>query len=99
LPCVISVQALQTPQGVGVGPSSQFTALARILAAEVFPTPRGPEKRYAWAIRPALIEFFIVDTTNSCPTRSSKRPGRLRVAVTSYAILRELYMIRKRLSS
>ena len=65
LPRDISLQAEHMPQGVGVGPSSQLTARARILAAEVFPTPRGPENRYAWAILPAFIEFFIVDTTNS----------------------------------
>jgi hypothetical protein len=34
-----------TPQGVAVGPSWQFRALARIRAMVVLPTPRGPEKR------------------------------------------------------
>ena len=32
-------------QGIGVGPFSQFSALARIRAAEVLPTPRAPVNR------------------------------------------------------
>ena len=31
--------------GVGVGPCSQLTAFARILAIDVLPVPRGPAKR------------------------------------------------------
>ena len=31
--------------GVGVGPFTQLRALARIRAAVVFPTPRGPENK------------------------------------------------------
>ena len=52
-------------------------------AALVLPQPRGPEKRYAWAIRPVSMELFKVATTNSWPAISSKVLGRLRVAVTS----------------
>jgi len=32
-------------QGCGVGPVSQFSALARMRAAEVLPTPRAPVNR------------------------------------------------------
>ena len=31
--------------GVAVGPCSQLSALARILAIDVFPVPRGPANR------------------------------------------------------
>jgi len=44
-PLVIATQAPQVLSGVGVGPCSQFSALARIRAIEVFPVPRGPAKR------------------------------------------------------
>ena len=55
-------------------------------AVEVLPHPRGPENKYACAIRPVFIEFLSVSATNSCPARSSKHCGRRLVAVTSYAI-------------
>jgi len=44
-PWAISRQAGQFPQGESVEPSLQFKDFAKILAHEVFPTPRGPEKR------------------------------------------------------
>lgn len=34
-----------SPQGVDVGPSTQFNERARMRAEEVFPQPRGPENR------------------------------------------------------
>jgi hypothetical protein len=64
-PRLISRQLEHTPQGVAVGPFSQFRERARIRAALVFPQPRGPEKRYAWAIRPVSMELFKVATTKS----------------------------------
>jgi hypothetical protein len=85
-PRLISRQLEQRPQGVTVGPFSQFRDRARILAALVFPQPLGPENKYAWAICPVSIELFSVAATNSCPTSSSKSFGRRLVAVTSYAI-------------
>ena len=45
VPLAIATQASQVLSGVGVGPCSQFTALARIRAIEVLPVPRGPAKR------------------------------------------------------
>ena len=45
VPSAIFVQFLQTPQGSGVGPFSQFSDFARIFAVLVLPVPRGPEKR------------------------------------------------------
>ena len=71
-PLVIATQAPQVLSGVGVGPCSQFSALARIRAIEVLPVPRGPAKRYAWRTCPPAIAFFSVLTTASCPTTSSK---------------------------
>jgi len=44
VPEAISLQESHSPQGVAVGPFTQFSALARIRAAVVFPTPRAPEK-------------------------------------------------------
>ena len=44
---VMSSQILQALQGVLESPFSQLMALARILAADVLPTPRGPEKMNA----------------------------------------------------
>jgi hypothetical protein len=44
-PSAMAMQEGQRPQGVGVGPSAQFSALASTRAALVFPVPRGPVKR------------------------------------------------------
>ena len=44
-------QDSHTRHGVVVGPFSQFSDLARILAIDVLPVPRGPANRYAWATR------------------------------------------------
>jgi hypothetical protein len=44
-PLAISTQLGQTPQGLAVGPFSQFRERARIRAALVLPQPRDPEKR------------------------------------------------------
>ena len=45
LPFAIVTQGLQTLSGVGVGPCTQFSPLARIRASEVLPVPRGPANR------------------------------------------------------
>ena len=39
----------------------QLMVLAKIRAQEVFPTPLGPQNRYAWARRLLPIAFFNVD--------------------------------------
>ena len=44
-PALMLRQMSHSLQGVGVGPFSQFRALARIRAAEVLPTPRAPVNR------------------------------------------------------
>ena len=45
-PSLIRWQLGQALQGSGLSPRArQFTALARIFAAVVFPVPRGPLKR------------------------------------------------------
>ncbi len=49
VPAAVSRQESHLPHGVGVGPSAQFSAFARMRAVVVFPTPRGPENRKAWA--------------------------------------------------
>ena len=53
----------------------QFIVFAKILALEVFPTPRGPQNRYAWASCPLFIEFLRVVAMLSCPTRPVKLFG------------------------
>ena len=40
-----ATQDAQMPHGSGVGPCSQFSERARILALEVLPQPRGPLNR------------------------------------------------------
>ena len=72
LPPVISRQEVQSLQGTGEGPFSQFMALARIRAMVVLPVPRGPEKRMAWATRPARMALVRVRVTWACSTTSSK---------------------------
>ena len=61
---------------------SQFIALAKILASVVLPTPRGPTKRYAWAVLFWMMAFFSVRTTCCCPTTSLKFCGRHFLAMT-----------------
>lgn len=39
------IHELHLPQGVEVGPSTQFRERAIMRADDVFPQPRGPEKR------------------------------------------------------
>ena len=47
LPAAISRQESHSLQGSAVGPFAQLSALARMRAVVVFPTPRAPEKMYA----------------------------------------------------
>ena len=44
-PTAIFLHSSHSQQGVGVTPFSQFNALAKILAIEVFPTPREPQNK------------------------------------------------------
>ncbi len=50
--------------------------LAKILAHVVFPTPLGPQNRYAWARCLFLIALFSVFVIVSWPTTISKVAGR-----------------------
>src|SRR5262245_23771417 len=77
-------QGSHSPQGVGVGPLSQQSALARTRAAVVLPTPRAPQNRNAWWTRPFLKAFAIVRVMCSCPTISSNVCGRCLRARTRY---------------
>src|SRR5213594_1875662 len=63
VPWAISAQAGQVLQGVPVGPFSQLSALARMRATVVLPTPRVPENKNACAIRLVEIAFTNVWTT------------------------------------
>src|SRR5215831_15497366 len=84
LPAAISWQDGHVLSGVMVGPFSQLRPFARIRAVVVFPTPRGPEKRYAWPIRSIWIAFCRVWTIGFWPTTSSKTCGRNFLAMTWY---------------
>jgi len=44
LPFDILTQLSHLLQGLEVGPFTQFNAFAKILAREVLPVPRGPQK-------------------------------------------------------
>ena len=57
-------------------PREQLRALARMRAVVVLPTPRAPESRNAWPIRPVAIAFLSVRVTVAWPTTSSKVRGR-----------------------
>ncbi len=81
-PSAISRQASHTPQGSGVGPFSQLSMRARMRAVVVLPTPRGPPKTKAWAMRPLAMAFRRVCVTARWPTTSSSFCGRQRRAIT-----------------
>ena len=40
-----ALHELHSPHGSGVGPFTQFSERAMMRALDVFPQPRGPEKR------------------------------------------------------
>ncbi len=81
-PSAISTHATQAPHGVAVGPCSQLSAFATRRAVVVFPTPRGPVKRKAWASWPVFSAFESVRTTCSCPDISPNAWGRYFLART-----------------
>src|SRR3954464_6997327 len=68
----------QTPQGVVVGPWTQFRQAARIFAIAVVPVPREPTNRWAWWTLPCATALDRVRTTCSWPTTSAKVRGRWR---------------------
>jgi hypothetical protein len=45
VPAAIETHDSHLPQGVSVGPSTQFSERARIFASEVLPVPREPTNR------------------------------------------------------
>src|SRR3954463_10576080 len=67
-----------SPQGVTVGPFTQFRHAARIFAIDVLPVPREPTNRDAWWTLPCSIALLSVRTTCSCPTTSANVRGRWR---------------------
>ena len=77
-------QALHgTPaSGPSLGAFGQFRALAKMRAVEVFPTPRAPVKRYAWATRPEAMALVRARATWPCPITSANVCGRYRRAST-----------------
>src|SRR5690606_24779913 len=72
-PLLMDTHAAQALQGRLDGSGwRQLTALARMRAVVVLPVPRGPQNRYAWAMRSSAIAFFSVLTMWSCPNSSSE---------------------------
>src|SRR5699024_5360230 len=63
------------PHGSAVGPCTQLSDRARMRADEVLPQPRGPEKRYAWLMRPEDNATESGSVTCSWPTTSAKEAG------------------------
>ena len=70
--------SVRVEHGCAVGPSvfAQLSALARMRAVVVLPTPRAPESRKAWPILPRSSALRSVRVTVDWPTTSSKDVGR-----------------------
>src|SRR5947207_5732407 len=80
-PVQTRVQESQAPHGSPAGSPaaprrSQFSAIARMRAAVVFPTPRGPANRYPWATRPPATAPRSAAATWSWTSRSENFLGR-----------------------
>ena len=82
-PARMALQLSHSPHGSAVGPLAQLSERARMRAVLVLPQPRGPENRYACAMRPDSIVERRVAETNSWPASSPKLRGRFRDAVIS----------------
>ena len=65
----------------------QLIIFAKIRAVVVLPTPRGPQKRYAWASCPLRIEFLRVWAILSCPIRVPNESGLYFLAETIYWLI------------
>ena len=70
-----------SPSGVG---ERQLMVRANILAHDVLPTPRGPQKRYAWARRPDAMAPLRVEVRFCWPTTLRKVAGLYFRALTIY---------------
>src|SRR5512141_2968798 len=77
LPLQIRWQEPQTPQGSPLGCLfSQLSAIARTRASVVFPTPRGPQRRYPCATLPRSIAPRRVLETWDCTATPANVFGR-----------------------
>src|SRR5213079_2340922 len=79
-PVQMRVHESHAPHGSPATPldarRSQFNAIARMRAAVVFPTPRGPANRYPWATRPPATAPRSAAATWSWTSRSENFLGR-----------------------
>src|SRR5260221_1984852 len=76
-PSLTARQCAQVLSGRWAGSAArQFRALATRRAVVVFPQPRGPENKYAWAIWSLPKACRSVWITGSWPTTSSHNWGR-----------------------
>ena len=62
-PSSIAIETSESAIGSPSSVTSEFSALARILAVDVLPTPRGPVKRYACETRSEVMARFRVWVT------------------------------------
>src|SRR3989344_636151 len=77
----------------------QLIALAKILAVEVFPIPRGPEKRKAWGNLQVDNCLSSVSLICSCPNKSANLAGLyLRYNTVITGIILALQSIKNNLS-
>ena len=76
-----------------MGPFSHESALARMRAALVLPTPRAPVNRKAWWTRFCAMALVSVRATCSCPISSENFCGRYFRARTRYDT-RRIYLIK-----
>src|SRR5262249_38628301 len=76
LQAVTSTHCVHTWQGSAVGPFSHRKDLARILALDVLPVPRGPVNKYACDIFSLAMALDSVLATDACPTSWPSDCGR-----------------------
>ena len=71
------MQDAHSPQGSAVGssPFEQLRALARMRAVVVLPTPRAPESRNAWPMRPEASAFLQGARDGALPHDLVEGPG------------------------
>ena len=78
LPLSMARQLSHAPHGSPTdgGRMVQLSDFASTRAVLVLPVPRGPQKRYACAVRPCATAWVSVCVMGPCPTMSEKRGGR-----------------------
>lgn len=96
---VPALKARQDSHSLHASPSavrcSQLMVLANILAQDVLPTPREPQKRYECANRLVATAFLSVAVSAFWPTTEANVAGRYLRAETMYCSIRPLFVVIK----